>query len=503
MALELLASVFLWLMLRRAVGDRASVLVGLAAGLFTPLMLTTITWWAAGEVMLTLQFAMAAAGYFHLRFIQSRSWWSLAAAGLTILFGLAFGEKALFVPVFLGLVTVMVVREGLRQTLRTVLRLWPAWLLYAVLGAGYVAVYLRYAELGHGGAQSAAAALRLVRAQLVDVFARGMLGGPWSGSIATSGQWLPISAVGLAVLVQVLAAVAILAYRVSGRRSLVAWGCLGVYLALNVALTVRGRGFFAILLQLDPRYICDAIPIAAVALTVMFTPPADRAARVAPWAAGRPVWVAGVAVLALFNSSMVSTGRVAETLHHHSVSQYVENARLSLVKDPRAVLYDGFVPQSIMIGVFPDQEKRVSSILDAYDVKARYNRPSNDMKILDDNGVAWPITLLFAQTGQIKHRKGCGVAVQPGRPAFVQLNQLLPAGQWVMRVDYFTATSSVLNVTTTGDAQPVGFLAGPRSVFLPVESDGTVPYVEFESSEPSGVVCLTALTVGFPAPQTS
>ena len=34
-------------------------------------------------------------------------------------------------------------------------------------------------------------------------------------------------------------------------------------------VTVRGRGFFAILLQLDPRYICDAIPIAAVALTVV------------------------------------------------------------------------------------------------------------------------------------------------------------------------------------------------------------------------------------------
>jgi hypothetical protein len=503
LALELLMSLFLWLMLRRAVGDRASVVVGLAAGLFTPLMLTTMTWWAAGVVMLSLQLAMGAAGYCHLRFMESRAWGWLVGTVTAMAFGLLFGEKALFVPVFLALLTVVVGRGGFRETARTVLRLWPAWILYAAIGAAYLAVYVKYAELGHGGAQTFSRALGLVRAQLVDVFTRGMLGGPWSGSLPTTGQWLPISAAALAVTIQVLVGIAVVAYRISGRRSLVAWGVLAVYLSLNVALTVRGRGYFALLLQLDPRYICDAIPIAAVALTVMFTPSPDRAPRVPSWAAARPSWVAGVAVLILFNSSMVSTGRVAEALHHHPVTQYVNNVRSYLAKDPTAVFYDGFVPQSIMIGVFPEPEKRVSSVLDAYGVKARYDRPSNDMKILDDNGVPWPIALTFPQAGVIDPKRDCGVDVQPGRAAFVELDHMIPPGQWVMRVDYFTATSSVLDVTTAGPAQPVGFLSGPRSVFLTVQSDGRVSYVEFQSGPGAGTVCLTGLTVGLPVPKTS
>jgi hypothetical protein len=501
LVLQLLGSVFLWLMLRRAVGDRTSVVVGLATALFTPLMLTTVTWWAAGEVMLALQLAMTAAGYFHLRFLQSRSqWWVCGAAGAMV-FGYLFTEKALFLPVFLLLLTVLVATDGFRHLVRELLRTWLVWIVYGALAAGYLLVYLRFAEVGHGGAQSVSDALGFVRAQLLDVFARGIVGGPWNGSIAASGQWLPISALGIAVVVQVLVAIAVVAYRVSGRRSLVAWGVLGCYLGLNVALTVRGRGFFAILLQMDPRYVCDAIPIAALALTVMFSPPRGRPPRVPTWAANRSTVIACAAVVVLFNSSMITTSRVAETLHHHPVTDYVHNARVSLGKEPDAVLYDGFVPQSIMIGVFPDVEKRVSSVLGEYDVDARYDRPSSQMRILDDTGVARPISLVFTQTGEIDDQNKCGVALVAGRSAFVTLNRLIPKGDWVMRVDYYTATSVAVDVTTSGDAQPVGFLSGPRSVFLTVH--GGASYVEFASRQGPGTICITGVTVGFPVPGAS
>jgi hypothetical protein len=503
LGLQALASVILWLMLRRAVGNRMSAVVGLSLALFTPLMFSTVTWWAAGLVMLVLHLAMGICGYCHLRFLESRSWWWVAGSVSGLLLGLVFVEKALFITIFLVVLTVLVTDAGGRRTTVALLRLWMVWIVYAVFAGAYLVVYLRYAGVGAGNARTVSAAAELARYQVADVFGRGLVGGPWGTVIPATGQWLPMSATVLAVLVQIFVAVAVLAYRVSGARSVVAWVALVLYMGVNVALTVRGRGLFAGYVQLDPRYVCDVIPVAAVCLAVMFTPRPGRAPRYPVWVNRQAVVFAGVAILLLFNSSMVTAGHIGSPLHHRQVTSYVENARRSLQNDPRAVLFDGFVPGTIMIGAFPDQEKRVSSVLDAYDVHAQYDKPSSNMKVLDDNGVAWPITLLFPQTGVIKHRKGCGVAVQPGRPAFVQLNQLIPAGQWVMRVDYFTATSSVLNVTTAGDAQPVGFLAGPRSVFLPVESDGTVPYVEFESSEPSGVVCVTGLTVGFPAPQTS
>lgn len=497
MILQALASGALWLLLRRAVGNRMSAVVGLAMALFTPLMLTTVTWWAAGEVMLALQLAMATAGYCHLRYVEVRRFRWLAAASAAMVAGLFFGEKALFVPVVMLLLTIVVGPGGLRRTVRLLFSLWRVWLVYGLLGIAYLWLYFRYAELGEGSATTVGDALGLARSQLLDVFARGLLGGPWNGSITTTAQWLPISAFGFVLLVQVYLVVGLVAFRISGRRSLLAWGVLGTYLALNIGLTIRGRGLFAALLRLDPRYVCDALPLAAVCVAVMFTPAPGRESRLPGWAVGRSVAVGGLTVVALFNSSMVSTARLAETLHHHPVSTYIDNARASLLKDPATVLYDGFVPDSVMIGLFPEEEKRVSSVLAAYDVQAHYDRPSPDMKILDTTGVARPVTLAFTQNGVIG-RKACGVAVEPGRSAFVQLDQIVPRGQWVMRVDYFTSTSAVLDVTTTGAAQPVGFRAGPRTVFVPVE--GGASYVQFTPRQTGATVCVTGLTIGLPVP---
>jgi hypothetical protein len=191
LALQTLASVALWLLLRRAVGPRPALLVGLAAALFTPLMFTTVTWWAAALVMLGVHLSMGIAGYCHLRLHEGGrvAWLAGSVAGL--LLGFAFWEKAVVVPVFLFLLTVLVSSGGARSTLRGLLRLWYAWLAYGLVTIGYLVVYLRAASVGGGQARSVDAVATLARHQLVDVFARGMVGGPWHSVFPGSATWCP------------------------------------------------------------------------------------------------------------------------------------------------------------------------------------------------------------------------------------------------------------------------------------------------------------------------
>jgi hypothetical protein len=198
---------------------------------------------------------------------------------------------------------------------------------------------------------------------------------------------------------------------------------------------------------------------------------------------------------------MVTAGHIVAPLHHREVTDYVDNARGSLTSQPGLVLYDGFVPATIMIGAFPEEEKRVSSILAAYDVVARYNRPSESMRILDDTGVARPITLAFPQTGEIEAGNDCGVSIEPGRAESVRMDAPITVGTWVLRLEYYTASDAVVEVSTVGDGQPVGLRAGDGSVLMTVT--GGTSAVQVASVRGDAAVCVTGVTVGFPVPSTS
>ena len=501
LALQALASVALWLMLRSVVGASPAMLVALALALFTPLMFTTVTWWAAGVMMLGMQIAMALAAHAHVAFQRTRRWYWLTAAVAALLLGLAFWEKAVLVPAFLVLVTTLVSGTP-RQTMRTLLRLWPAWLAYAAVSGAYLLAYVHGASVGQGQARSVHGVVSLARHQVVDVFLRGLLGGPWHGIGSPNATWLEGSAFGLVVLAQLLVAFTVLSYRISGPRTLVAWAALLLYLLLDLALTARGRGLFFVFVQMDPRYVCDAVPVAALCVAVMLTAPPGRTVGLPSWLTSH-AWVAAfAATLLIFNSAMVTATLMAPALHRHQVSSYVAHARSSLAKDPHVVLYDGFVPGSIMIGAFPARDKRVSTVLDAYAVKARYDRPSEDMAMLDDSGVVRPFRLAFAQTGEINSADACGVRLDSEHPqAVVPLDTAIPEGDWVMRLDYFAGSDAVVDVVTAGEPQPVGLVAGRRSLYIPVK--GGTAAVELIWRSGDNTVCTSGLTVGLPVPSTS
>jgi hypothetical protein len=495
LALQALASLALWLFLRAVVGPTPAMVVALSVALFTPLMFSTVTWWAAGVMMLGLQLAMALAGYAHVQYQRTSRWRWLVVALLALLLGFAFWEKTVLIPAFLVLVSLLASGSA-RSTLRTVLRLWPAWLAYGLLTGAYLVAYAQVASVGGAKVRTVEGVVSLARHQMVDVFFRGLMGGPWHG-LSSGAGWLPASAFGIALLLQVLVAFGVVAYRLAGPRSLVGWAAILLYLGLDVTLTARGRGLFFVFIQMDPRYVCDAIPLAAVCIAVMLTPRESRALRLPTWSVS---WAAAfVVIVVVFNSSMVTASGMAGALHRNEVSTYIANARKSLAREPRLVLYDGFVPASIMIGAFPPNEKTVSSVLDAYGVDARYDLPSAQLRVLDDKGVARPVRLSFVQTGQIDPTDDCGVRLDSDhRQEVVELDRPVADGTWVLRLDYAADTDAVVDVVTTGSPQPVGLSAGLRSVFVTVR--GGTSSVELILERGAGAVCASALTVGYPVP---
>jgi hypothetical protein len=213
--LQALASVALWLMLRRVVGSTRPMLVALSVALFTPLMFSTVTWWAAGAMMLGLQLAMALAGHAHVMFQRTGRVRWLVAATLSLLLGFAFWEKAVLIPAFLLLLTLLISGSP-RATLYSVRRLWPAWIAYAVVTLAYLVAYLQVTAVGDARVRSIHGVASLARHQTMDVFARGLIGGPWTG--AAGPAWQSASVFGLVVLVQLLILFVVLAHRVSGRR---------------------------------------------------------------------------------------------------------------------------------------------------------------------------------------------------------------------------------------------------------------------------------------------
>jgi len=164
------------------------------------------------------------------------------------------------------------------------------------------------------------------------------------------------------------------------------------------------------------------------------------------------------------------------------------------------VLYDGFVPASIMIGAFPSNEKRVSSVLGAYGIDAHYDLPSEDLQVLDDKGSAHPIRLSFVQSAHLDASDDCGLRVDPtDSQQVVDLDKSIPAGDWVLRLEYYAGADSVVDVTTTGAPQPVGLRAGQHSVLVPVR--GWTSSVELVLERGDAAVCTTAFEVGYPVPR--
>ncbi len=546
LALQAVGYVLLWRLLVRLFGHRWSIVVPFAVVVCAPMTFAATLWWAYALQLVPLQVALLGALLAHVGYLQTGHRGRAVLALACTAAGLACWEKALLIaPVLFG-VTVAMQPEGSLLargvvTLRRHRRLWTG---YAVLEVGYLAVYLSVTRDAHQAPLPPAELGRLAERMIADTFLPGVLGGPWQVGfdgpvvLAVPPGWA------LGVAWAVWAAVVVLSLRAGGRRAVLAWLLLAGYLECCLLLVAVARlPLLGAVIGGDPRYVADAVPVAALCGALAFLRPrtaAPQTAAAAPQTAApqtaapqtaapqtaapqtaapqtaapetvpeptgapapptghrrRALRVAATALVVVFVAGAgVSAARMAAPGAHTAARQYIEHARAAFDADPDLVLVDAEVPDEVMIWLFL-AHRRASQVFAALPAPPAFDRPTEDLRMLDRTGVPRPVMLLDPVAAAPGPAVRCGYALHE-EPVAVPLTAVTPPGRRVVRLGYYTATSAT-GTLEAGDARwSVRFAAGVH--YLYAVADGPLYQLRLDG-DPGTAVCVTEVLVGAPVP---
>jgi hypothetical protein len=504
LALQAFGYVLMWRLLIRLFGHRWALLVPYAVVVAAPMIFTATLWWAFALQLMPLQVAMLGALNAHVGYLQMGNRRQAVQALAWIAGGLFCWEKALLIiPLVFGVAVVLSPGAALLdRVLGAVRRHRRLWTWYGVLATGYVVLYLtRTAEVGQAPLQAGDLA-RLAKRMIADTLLPGVLGGPWAVHFeAGLGLAVPPAAV---LVVSWLVAVAILVggLVVGGRRAVLAWLLLAGYLACSVLLVAVSRlGVFGTVVGGVIRFSADAVPVAALCGALAFMRP--LAPRVhAPASHSAQLRPAGVGVLAgcalLVIGACVSIAQMAPGGEHRQARQYVETARAAFVHDPNLVLVDEPVPDDVMIWLL-DAYRRTSQVFAALPRRPRFDQPTDNLRILDTDGVPRPVGLLDTVAAPPGPVFNCGYWIHD---SWVSVPLVRPAnsGHRVIRISYYTATPATGTVRVADARFAVQFTTGAHYLF--VVADGPVYKVEI-GGDPGTGVCVVGLVVGAPVPAAS
>lgn len=484
------SSVLFWAVLVRCFGHRWGILVPFTMFTTSTLLLVPTLWWAYAIQLTPVLLAATAALHAHVRYLAVGGRWAFATVAWTV-FGLAFYEKAVFIPLLVAGVTFL-----LGVPLRRHLVLWVS--LGAVL-AGYAALFLSLttSQVGQGvGPVTVGTVADMTGRMIGDTLLPGMAGGPWSGP-GPGATWAASPIVVRVLLLIAGVAVLFAGVRVGGLQARRAWLLLGVVFAADVGLSAATRlTEVGPELGSDPRYVADLALVVALCVAFAFLThkPLDRDSDAEPSTGKRALALALSGALVL--SSVVGFHRLAPGLRFEHSGEFLGNAREAVAKDPDLVLYDTTVPSDILHAWFGENARtsRVVGLIPG----ALFDQPTSRMSILDDSGKARPITgvdpVSRALPGPVT---GCGYTVGE---QLVRIPLDTPVlGRYLLRVDYFTGDGGEGFVDRDGARVPVWFQPGLHTMYLPIE--GLFDKVGFQLSGKGAPVCVAKVEVGTPRTQ--
>lgn len=491
LAMQLVAGALMWVVLSRLVGSRWVRVPVLAVFAFSPLTLWSVQWWAQAIGYLPVAICLLGAVWAVLRRIQDGALWGSPLAVVLTGFALMFQERGLLVPVVLAGVALMLGDvPGVWRRLWTTLSAYRwLWLSLAVSNVGFVLLHRQMAPVKGTTTIGPGETLRLVANFVGRTLAPGIFGGPWQGEV-TSGALLVPSAWAVVVGAGALAALVGWSAWVGGSVARWSWALLVLYVLLDIALLFAGRSQYGAAFGLLPRYVADVVPVLCITLGGV-----ARGVRL-PHRLRKPALAALVLTLGYAGSAAVSTVMMAPYQYHEEDRAFVETLRSELRAQPRAVLYDGLVPDAIMINWFgPD--RKVSTVLAAAPENPVFDVPTPRLLMADDEGRLREVTLTLATQMKPADFTDCGYPVSGG-PTAVPLQSQVDVDRAVLRIGYYTNTRLLMDVETGGTSQSVPVRPGLNGVDLVVS--GSFDEVTLSLEGDPATVCVASLEVGYPAP---
>jgi hypothetical protein len=481
LAMQAATSVLLWRALVRIFGPRWTLLLPFAVYAFSPLILYPTLWWAYGIQLVPTLLAMFGAVNAHLTYLRTRAAKHLVITLVWTVAGMAFYEKAALFPAMLFGITLLL---GERVP-------WRVWLAHGAVLIGYAVLYVSLiTSRVKDSLPTTESIVEFVGRSVVDTFLPSLFGGPWtdpgpgsSGTISTPSLWPRVAMVLLAAIV---VGGSLLKAR---RRALLAWLLLAAYIAVDLALVIVTRlPEIGPLIGTDPRYIADAVPVAALCATFAYLEPGGSTGGLR-----RPVALSLVTLLAI--SATLSFLLLAPGLQFAKSKQYVATAQAALAANPSMVLYDVQVPGDIMVEWFAE-DARSSRVIGLLPQRPKFDQPAEVMYLLDVNGSPHKITgIKDPVVGRAGPVDKCGYPVG-GQPVTIPLSGRI-TGRRLLRMEYYTSSAGPVRLTLGTAGQDVNFTEGLHELYVVV--DGSADRLEINRTTNVDPMCVVDIKIGTPA----
>jgi len=404
----------------------------------SPVHVDVIQWWSASLDRLpdTLFSLLCMLAYVYFHRTGSRRWLVLSVLALSV--ALLFHTKAVLVPLYLGLLHVLVLEpaQPVRDAARAVVRQWRIWAAYAVPVGLYLIVYLnRY--VGEGVADPSLVKLgRYLPILWFRIVAPGLFGIyiPKSSSLAVAA---PIMVAAQAALV------AAAAWTIRRRRTAWrAWVFFAVTFLVNAAIVgltriaadagTFGPNGLAYYLRYNEE-ITYLVPIALGAALLG----AGRAPGRRPGMGRLPTRFAvlvGIGVAFSVGFAWVGAGRVGSkrVWVGAQARPYVENVQAGLRRIDRSgrqvALVDGVAPYAFVPPLQAPYNSD-SEVLRVVDRRASFDSTGRDLYEVAPDGAVMPVSFSAESGGDAKAILTAGaVGVKPGTPTFDDRGLCVVAG---------------------------------------------------------------------------
>lgn len=505
-ALQLAAGASVLLMLRTLVGDRAGVVVGLAIYLLSPLALPSFVWWAASLNALPLQVSLALGITAAVRMDRAGGVRPLLLGALALLVGLAFFEKSVLMPLAaLGVVVVLrVYAHGFPRGLRLAIGTqWRLCVLWAVIGAVYLALYLRVVERAVGVPDDLGLGMEMLGRGVTLTVVPTLVGGPvrWAG-VSSGAAFADPPGWQVALSWAVLMAVVVVTVGRVPRRAW-AWLLGFGYVLADLVVLVVGRSAEGVLPQLaqSQRYTADsAVVIAAVAVLVVHaTELGAPEARHRRWTPSRRVRIAlgGTAVVLVLAGWAWSTAAFVTLWRQNEAKPYVQTAQASLAQNWRETMLDHPVPQEVLYGLAAPNNM-VSRFFSPLSRQPEVVESLDELVGLNRQGEFADLVLDVQRRGTAPVDK-CATKVGPAA-VVVPLDGPLIEWTWVVRIPYIASDDTQVRAQLSSPGAPertVDLRAGVGQVY--VELAGGGDRLLLEPAVRGSTTCVGAVEVGLVA----